>query len=391
MSFTVLIVDDEENARHNIGTFLTSKGYEALDVATLEDAKKHLTQGSADIILLDAQLPDGYGPTLLEETAHTPSRPPIILITAYGDIDMAVEAMKNGAHDFLQKPIKLEQLETSIQRAAEVVAMRRELAHLRQTQHQDNDFIMGNSPAMKEVFDIAQRASTVSASMLITGDTGTGKEILARAVHNMGPRADKPFIAINCAAIQSTVLESELFGYEAGAFTGADKRKHGLMEIADGGILFLDEISSMPTDMQAKLLRALEEHAFRRMGGTNLINVDVQILAASNRDLKALMDEGDFRDDLYYRLKVVDLHLPPLKERSQDIPELVGFFIKHFNPRMGLNISDVSPRAMQALTNHDWPGNIRELRNVIERAMLFCDDAAIDVTHLPAEIAKKAK
>lgn len=299
---------------------------------------------------------------------------------------MAVEAMKNGAIDFLQKPIRLAQLEKSIQKAWEIVSMRRELAHLRHAQHENMDFIVGKSAQMRNLIDQAQRAAAASVSVLITGETGTGKEVLATAIHQAGSRTNKPFIAINCAAIQSTVLESELFGYEAGAFTGAEKRKHGLMEVAEGGVLFLDEISSMPVDMQAKLLRALEERSFRRVGGTNLINVDVQILAASNRDLPGLMKEGKFREDLYYRLKVVDLHLPPLRERREDIPELVGLFIRKNNPKMGLNIQDVTPRAMQALIAHDWPGNVRELRNVIERAMLFCDDASIDLPHLPAEL-----
>jgi len=389
MSFSVLIVDDEENARSNIKTFLSSKGYEVFDTATLDKAKGHIENGEADIIVLDVQLPDGYGPSLLEDTARMPVRPPIILITAFGEIEMAVEAMKNGAHDFLTKPLQLSQLEKSIGRAAENLAMRRELAHLRKSQYQSNDHIIGNSQAMKSVFDQAQRAAAASASVLITGETGTGKEVLAKAIKSMGPRANKPFIAENCAAIQSNLLESELFGYEKGAFTGAEKRKPGLMEIADGGILFLDEISSMPMDMQAKLLRALEDRSFRRVGGENTIRVDVQVIAASNRDLKALMKDGKFRDDLYYRLKVVDLHLPPLRERKEDIPMLVGLFLRTLNLQMGQNITDVTPQAMQALIEHDWPGNIRELRNVIERAMLFCDDAAIDICHLPNEIAQR--
>jgi DNA-binding NtrC family response regulator len=386
MSATILIVDDEENARMNIGAFLTGRGYEVNNAATLNEARESVRLGNPDIILLDVQLPDGYGPLLLEETALMPTRPPIILITAFGDIDMAVAAMRNGAHDFLQKPIRLAQLEKSIQRAEEIVVMRRELNHLRQSRHENLDFIVGKSAKMKALMNHAQRAATASVSVLITGETGTGKEILANAIHKIGPRQNKPFIAINSAAIQSTVLESELFGYEAGAFTGADKRKHGLMEVADEGILFLDEISSMPVDMQAKLLRALEEHAFRRVGGTNLIHVDVQILAASNRDLKTLIEDNRFREDLYYRLKVVDLHIPPLRERRNDIPELVGLFIRKNNQGMGLNITDVTPRAMQVLMDHNWPGNIRELRNIIERAMLFCDEEAIDIEHLPAEM-----
>jgi DNA-binding NtrC family response regulator len=389
MSATILIVDDEDNFHAFLTPMLEKQGYEVLHAHTMAEARQTLNRGDADIILLDVTLPDGHGPNLLEEAVYLPVRPPIILITAHGDIDMAVEAMRSGAHDFLQKPIRPPQLEKSIQRAEEIIAMRRELAHLRNARHQRMDFIIGKSSKIKSLLDHAKRAADASVSVLITGETGTGKEVLANAIHDMGPRANKPFIAINCAAIQSTVLESELFGYEAGAFTGADKRKHGLMETADEGILFLDEISSMPTEMQAKLLRALEERAFRRVGGHNLIHVDVQIIAASNRDLPTLLQEGKFREDLYYRLKVVDLHLPPLRERPQDIPELVGFFIHKFNPRMGLNIEDVTPRAMQALMAHTWPGNIRELRNIIERAMLFCDESSIDLPHLPAEIVLK--
>jgi len=393
MSATVLIIDDEENARQNITTFLNARGYEVTGAATLKEARTFIQQDRADIILLDVQLPDGYGPSLLDEISHLQARPPVILITAYGDIEMAVDAMKAGAMDFLQKPIQLTQLEKSIQRAQEVVAMRRELAHLRAAQHGEVDFIVGKSQAMKLLMDQAQRAASAKVSILITGETGTGKEVLARYIHALGtrnsrPGPSRPFIAINCAAIQSTVLESELFGYEAGAFTGAEKRKHGLLEIADGGLLFLDEISSMPLDMQAKLLRVLEERAFRRVGGTNLIHVDVQVLAASNRDLPAMMAKGEFREDLFYRLKVIDLHIPPLRERKEDIPDLVGLFICQNNQRMGMNISDVTPRALEVLVRHSWPGNIRELRNTIERAMLFCDENMIDLSHLPIEMVK---
>jgi DNA-binding NtrC family response regulator len=388
MGMTILIIDDEDNARENIGQFLTAKGYEVKGAATLAEGRASLQRGDADVVLLDVQLPDGYGPNLLYETAAMPLRPPIILITAYGDIDMAVDAMKNGAHDFLSKPIQLNQLEKSIERAGEVVALRREIEHIRQSQQQKGKFIVGKNPAMREALDHAQKAAEKSVSVLITGETGSGKEVLANFIHANGPRSSKPFIAINCAAIQNTMLEAELFGFEAGAFTGADKRKSGLMEVADQGILFLDEISSMPLDTQAKLLRALEERAFRRVGGTSLIKVDVQIIAASNRPLSAMMKDGLFREDLYYRLKVVDIHVPPLRERKGDIPELVGFFIRHYNGRQGSNVTNISPRALAALSTYDWPGNIRELSNAIERAMLFCDGETIELSDLPTDVAK---
>ncbi len=391
MTATVLVVDDEEHARLFMSDFLTSKGYEVKEAATLSDARTKVKEGVADIILLDVTLPDGFGTDLLRETATMPLRPPIIIVTAHGDIEMAVESMKNGAHDFIQKPIQLDQLEVSVQRAGELVAMRRELNHLRQSQRGKIDFVIGETPAMISVVAQAERAATVSASVLITGETGTGKDILARYIHQHGPRASKPYVAINCAAIQSTVLESELFGYEPGAYTSAEKRKEGLMEVADGGILFLDEISAMAVDTQAKLLRAVEEQAFRRVGGTGLIKVDFQLIAASNRDLPALIKEGLFREDLYYRLKVVDLHLPPLRERKADIPELVGLIMRQLNPRMGLNVQDIDPQAMAALVAYDWPGNIRQLAHTLERAMLFCDEASLGLPHLPPEILSKKK
>lgn len=388
MGLTILIVDDEENARYTYGTFLTGRGYEVIGVSTLQEAREHVNRGSADIILLDVRLPDGYGPALLDEMAYLPLRPPVILVTAFGEVDMAVGAMKSGAHDFLQKPIDLIELEKSIQRAAEIVNMRRELAHFRQAQRKQLNFVVGSSANMRKLIDHAQRAAAASVSVLITGETGTGKEILAHALHQMGPRADKPFIDVSCPAIQSTVFEAELFGYEAGAFTSAEKRKPGLMEIANEGILFLDEISSAPLDIQAKLLRVLQEHTFRRVGGTNTIKVDVQVIAASNRKLQEMLERGEFREDLYYRLKVVDLHLPPLRDHKEDIPELVGLFIREGNLNTGANITDITPRAMEALTAYNWPGNIRQLKHVIESTMLFCDEAAIDLAHLPEEISQ---
>ncbi len=387
MTATVLVIEDEETARHNYCAYLTKKGYETIEAGTLAEARQQIAAGKADILILDVRLPDGYGPDLLMETSTLPVRPPVIIVTAYGDIDMAVEAMKNGAHDFLQKPIDLNRLLQSIERASDIVLMRRELAHYRMEQRKNLQFIVGNSPRMHEVVRQAQRASLASASVLITGETGSGKEVLARAIKEMGPRKNSPFIGINCAAIQPTVLESELFGHEAGAFTSAEKRKIGLMETADQGILFLDEISGMAIDMQAKLLRALEEREIRRVGGTKPIKIDIQVIAASNRNMKKLIDENKFRADLYYRLNVVHLDIPPLRERKNDIPELIGLFIKENNLKMGMNIDGVTPKALEALKRYNWPGNIRELKNIIERAMLFCDDQMMDLNVLPPEIA----
>jgi len=386
MAATVLVVDDEETARMVVSEFLRSKGYEVLEAGTLADARVVISKGVADIIILDVRLPDGYGPHLLTETSRLPMRPQVIIVTAHGEVSMAVEAMKNGAQDFMQKPLDLLELEKSVNRAAEVIYMRRELAHFRSNKGNLDEFIVGGTPEMKHILELAGRASESSVSVLITGPTGTGKEVLAQFIHRNGPRSGKPFIDINCPAIQPTMFESELFGHESGAFTGATSKRNGLMEIADGGILFLDEISSMPVDLQAKFLRALEERAFRRVGGTNLIRVDVQVIAASNRDLKEMIARHEFREDLYYRLKVVDLDLPSLAERRQDIPDLVGYMVRKFNKRLGFNVQDVSPAAMQALIDYDWPGNIRELSNVIERAVLFCDESTIDLNHLPKDI-----
>lgn len=387
MSATILVIDDVKTAREAIADSLRKDGKEVLEAGTLKDARGFLEKNLADICVLDILLPDGNGLSLLDEVIHLPRQPKFIVITAHGQIDYAVEAMKKGALDFITKPIDIKILKKSIQRAENLVAMRRELDHLRSTQASTFKFVIGQHPEMHNLVNLAQRAAEASVSVLITGESGTGKEVMANYIHQVGPRQEKPFIPENCAAIAGTLLESELFGHEANAFTGAsNKRKLGLMEVADGGILFLDEISSMPLDMQAKLLRAIEEHAFRRVGGTTLIRVDVQIIAASNRNLKTMIKDGTFREDLYYRLKVVDLDIPPLRKRREDIPELVGMLLRQINMAVGANIQEVSPRVMEALMAYDWPGNIRELRNAIERAVIFCDDPTINIEHLPRDI-----
>ncbi len=391
MAYTVIMVEDEEDFINPVMPYIQSRGYEVRVAQTLHKAREYLNQGIGDIILLDISLPDGNGLELLHETTSLPIRPSVVVVTGNGDIETAVEVMKLGATDFLQKPVIFSQLEKSLQRAAENVALRRELYLYRRAQLQNIDFIIGNSPTMRRLYEQAQRAALASVSVLITGETGTGKSLLAKAIHKMGPRANKPFMPIDCGALPVTVFESELFGHEAGAFTSAEKRKLGLLETADGGVVFLDEISSMAIETQAKLLRALDEQSFRRLGSTVEIKVDVQILAASNRDLRKMIAEGTFRSDLYYRLKVVDLEVPPLREHKEDIPELVGFFIRKNNLHRGKNIRNVTSRAMEAMMDYEWPGNIRELAHAIESAMIFCDEEAIDFPHLPFDIQQRVR
>jgi DNA-binding NtrC family response regulator len=350
MGATVLVVDDEDLARENVRETLVDAGYEAIEAGNLKKAHKYIDEGAADIVLLDVMLPDGSGITLLDRIALENPSPPVILITAFGEVDTAVEAMKKGAQDFLQKPLDLKRLVQAVEKAREVVALRRELDMLRKSTTGGVEMVVGETEKMQQILLEAERAASAQASILITGETGTGKNVLAQAIREMGPRADKPFIPINCPALPDTMIESELFGHEAGAFTGAQKRKPGLIEVADSGILFLDEISSTKGEI-----------------------------------LHMMIAEGTFREDLYYRLKVLDLHLPPLRDRKVDIPALVGTFIRQLNLRTGNVVTGITPRAIEALKGHDWPGNIRELNHVIERAMLFCDDESIDLGHLPPE------
>lgn len=386
MSSTIFIVEDEENARLNIAEYMQNEGYEVITASDLHEAQQKIDSEPFDILLLDVLLPDGHGVDILAKTRKLVPTPPVIMVTGQNDVATAVESMKMGAFDYIQKPVNFERLLDSVRRADDIVAMRNELDHYRSEQRKEIRTIVGNSKTLQLLLKQAHKAALASAAILITGETGTGKEVLARGIHQLGPRVSQPFLPINCAAIQDTMLESELFGYEPGAFTGADKRKRGLFELADNGILFLDEISSMSFDMQAKLLRVLEDHTFYRVGGTSQIRVDVQVISASNKDLKEMIDANEFRQDLYYRLNVVELYLPPLKERKEDIPNLVGHFIKELNPRLGMNINDVSSDAMEALINYNWPGNIRELRNVIERAILFSDNNIIESKDLPRDL-----
>ncbi|HOW06260.1 MAG TPA: sigma-54 dependent transcriptional regulator [Flexilinea sp.] len=389
MDFTVLVVDDEENFREGIKQYLSRDvNYEILDAASLSEAREILNRQPVDIIMLDVQVGKEYGPDLLYDINRIRPTPKTILITAYGEVEMAVDAMKNGAFDFLSKPVSFPLLEATLKRAEDVIRLQKEIESLMGAYKKDFSFVVGQNEKMKRIFKDAQLAARAQVSILIGGETGTGKEVLAKFIHQNGPRANKLLVPINCAAIQPTILESELFGYEAGAFTNAEKRKPGLFEVADGGILFLDEISSMSMDMQSKLLRAIEEKKIRHVGGTKEIPVDVQIVAASNRNISEMIEKGDFREDLYYRLRIVDIEIPPLRERKEDLPELIGFFVKSISAERGLNITKVSEPVIRAFQNYSWPGNIRELKNAIERASIFCEGDTINLCDIPADIAK---
>lgn len=389
MSATVLIVDDEATLLSFLERILADEGYETLVATTLAQAEQQLETRHVDILLLDLALPDGDGLSLLERITRQRANLPVIVLTAFGAVHSAVQAMKLGAFDYLTKPFDTSELLVNLSKAAESVALRRELEQLRQKGRSGGDaWIVGETPAMRRLAEQLERVAPTPLSVLITGESGTGKEVLARTIHARSPRAGKAFMAINCAAIPDQLLESELFGYEPGAFTGAKRQKKGLIELADGGTLFLDEIGSMKLEMQAKLLRVLETKTLMRVGGTSEVRVNIRLMAATNRDLAAAVRAGAFREDLYYRISVVQFHLPPLRERVADLPLFVATFLEQASREMGKRITSVHPRAMAALKAYPWPGNIRELRNVLERAVLFCDGPEIQLSHLPAEVAQ---
>jgi DNA-binding NtrC family response regulator len=383
---SILVVDDDETTLSFLCPLLRDNGYDVRAATTLGAAHERIDRGEADIVVLDVQLPDGYGPSLLERLGRDNRHVPVIVVTGYGDIDMAVEAMKLGAQDFIQKPVEVARLRQAVERAAERVALRRELEHLRTARRPADNWVIGETPAMKALMHDLTRVAPATATILLTGESGTGKEVMANLVHSLSNRASKPLVAINCANFGDALLESELFGHEAGAFTGATRKKDGLFVTADGGTLFLDEVSTLKPELQAKLLRVLEDKAIRRVGGNSETRVDVRIVAATNRDLAEMARAGQFRDDLFHRLNVVPLRLPPLRERLEDIPALVGFFIQKYNRELGRSVLGVSPAALQMLKAHSWPGNIRQLRNAVERAMLFADGDTLEIGHFSAEL-----
>ena len=387
MTAAILLVDDEEPALSFMAAMLRDAGYEVREAQKLQAAHAIIDRGEADIVVLDVQLPDGYGPDLLQRLHREQPSMPVIMVTGYGDIEMAVEAMKLGAQAFIQKPIDFNRLRGAVEKAAEAVALHRELTHLRNSRMPFDAWIVGETPLMKRLSSDLARVAPSQATLLITGESGTGKDMLAATIHKMSPRANRPYIPVNCANFTDTLLESELFGHEQGAFTGAIKRKDGLFVTADGGTLFLDEISTMKTELQAHILRALEDRSIRRLGGNSETKVDVRILTATNRNLPEMVKAGTFREDLYHRLNVVELRLPPLRERLEDIPALVGYLIQKYNREMGRSVQGVGPYVLDALKAHDWPGNIRQLRNAIERAMLFADGDTLEIGCFAPDIA----
>jgi two-component system response regulator AtoC len=379
----VLIVDDEPNLRKILSAQLTRDGY---DVMTAEDGEQGLAmlkEHHIDLVITDLRMPKVDGMTLLREALKEDRELPIVMITAHGTVDTAVEALKIGAFDYLTKPFDKDNVRQTVAKALKA----RQLAGADATQAAGARFgIIGSSAGITELYTVLERVADTPTTVLITGESGTGKELVARALHEHSSRKDKPFIKVNCAAIPKELIESELFGYERGAFTGAVTSKPGRFELASGGTLFLDEIGEIPIDMQVKLLRALQESEFERVGGIKTIRVDVRLVAATNRDLKKLITGGTFREDLYYRLNVVPIRLPALRERASDIPELVDHFLAKFNERLKKSVTGVEPEAMEILKAYGWPGNIRELENVIERAVLFCDTQRIHDADLPPEV-----
>jgi two-component system, NtrC family, response regulator AtoC len=379
----ILVIDDEKLIRWTLEQHLAKEGYEVVTADSAEKGLAIINEDPPDIILLDNRLPEMTGLELLE-TLNAPERGlMVIMITAYGLVETAVKAMKLGAYDYISKPFNLEEITFVIRKALEAGSLRSQVKQLQGKV----DTIIGETEQMSRVKGLILRiAKSDATTVLIQGESGTGKELVAKAIHYSSARAEKPFLAINCAALPVTLLETELMGHEKGAFTDAKTAKKGLFELADGGTLFLDEIGDMDLSMQAKLLRVLEEKNFRRVGGVKDIKVDVRVISATNQDLATAMNSGKFRRDLYYRLQVVPINLPPLRERGRDVLSLARHFMEHFNRECHKSVQGLSRETEQVLLSYGWPGNVRELKNVIERAMIFEVEAEILPEHLPQEL-----
>jgi two-component system, NtrC family, response regulator HydG len=387
-SARILAVDDETSTAEALAEMLALWGHKVETAGDGTDALKKAAEFRPDVVLSDLAMPETDGLWLLRALKDDLPDCPVIFLTGRATIDAAVAAIREGAYDFIEKPVDPARLKVCIDRALEKKETLREVQVLRRKLKQmgATDFI-GASSAMRRVFELIEKVAPAKASVAITGESGTGKEMVARSIHNLSPRRDKPFIAINCASIPATLMESELLGHERGAFTGADQRRPGVFELAHGGTLFLDEVGEIPFELQAKLLRVLEEGRLRRLGGKTEIEVDVRVLCATNRDLKAEIRGGRFREDLFFRLNVFQIALPALRERREDVPMLVQHFVEKFNQDSGKHVSGVHPQAMEVLRAYDWPGNIRELKNAVERAVILCDGELITRDHLPPDMA----
>jgi two-component system, NtrC family, response regulator AtoC len=384
----ILIVDDELGLRHTLTLILDAEGHETRAAPNGQAALAMLAERDADIVLCDVRMPEMDGLTFLDRYRATTGRALVIMMSAYGDDDAALDAIKRGAYDFIPKPFRADQVVLVIRKAAEreglrqqVLMLHEELAALRAPHG-----IVGHSASLQQAIALARKVAKHPSTVLVTGESGSGKELIANLIHEAGPRAAAPFVAINCGAIPEQLLESELFGHARGAFTGAVGERSGLFEEASGGTLFLDEIGELPIALQVKLLRALQEGEIRRVGDNMPRSVDVRVVAATSRDLESEVRAGRFRADLFYRVNVVRIALPPLRERREDIADLVRHFVAVFNKRLSLAIASVTPAAMGLLMEYSWPGNVRELENVVERAMVLAEGSNVDVEHLPTVV-----
>jgi len=392
MNFRLLVIDDEKNIREGIAESLKMDGYDVVCAMDGDEGWEYFCGGDIDLVVTDLKMPGLSGDELMRRILAQAPGFPVIILTGHGSVESAVTAMQDGAWDFLTKPVDLDHLSLKVKRALEnrelIFQHRRmveELKHQRQFRS-----IIGNSRNMREVFDTMGRAAPTKASILITGESGVGKELVADAIHELSPRKDSPLIKVHCAALSASLLESELFGHEKGAFTGAVSKRRGRFELASGGTLFLDEIGEIDQNIQIKLLRVLQEKKFERVGGEQTVETDVRIVTATNKDLKAEIEKGNFREDLYFRLNVVNIHVPPLRERKDDIPLLAAAFIKEFASENGKNIEGIHEKARSRLYAYEWPGNIRELRNCIESAVVMCRSNIVTIDDLPPALRDAA-
>ncbi|MBS4027700.1 MAG: sigma-54-dependent Fis family transcriptional regulator [Ignavibacteriales bacterium] len=385
MAERILIVDDEQIIRESIAFILRKEGYSVSEAANGKEAYDKILEDAFDVVITDLEMPEMKGIELLEKITHTSPQTLVMIITAYGSLETAIDALRQGASDYILKPVEFDELLVRIRRLLEGKKLLLENQVLKRELQREYEFssLIGKSPAMLKVFDTIQQVAPTDSTVLITGKSGTGKELVARAVHFSSRRAGKPIITVNCGAIPETLIESELFGHKKGAFTGAVSDKVGYFKAAEGGTLFLDEISEMPFQLQVKLLRALEQKEIIPVGTSTAFSINVRFLASTNRDLKKEVEAGNFREDLYYRLNVVEVHLPPLAERPDDIPLLVEHFVDKYRKEMRKNIKGVENDVMRLLLHHEWKGEVRELENIIERSVIFCNDDTISAKHLP--------